>query len=60
MGNQQLARMLRYHLNLPDTVSDAEILAMTDGTLLRARAELSIAMSNLWSEIKKALFWWTP
>jgi hypothetical protein len=56
--NQQLIKMLRKYLNLPDTISDAEILKMTVGTLLRARAELTISIDNLWSEIKKVLFWW--
>lgn len=58
MEDKQLVGVLRRCLNLPNTITDAEILEKTEGTYLRARAESTIAMDKLWSEIKKVLFWW--
>lgn len=55
---QIIAEVLRRELCLPVNITDDEILKNTEGTLIRARMELSIEIERLWSEMKRALLFW--
>jgi len=51
MTNNQLVSRLRQELYLiEEQASDEEILRMTEGTFLRARCEVGIAIDELWTE----------
>jgi hypothetical protein len=47
MDKERLARKLRYSVALPPSATDDEILAATEGTLLRAAVELRMALHEL-------------
>lgn len=53
-NKQRVLQKLRGRLDLPDHITDDEILQAAKGTLLIARAEFSVAMDDLKSEVVKS------
>jgi hypothetical protein len=55
LDKQKLADALRKSFSFPDSVSNADILQKTQGTLARALTEASLAFSDFCKAVKENL-----
>ncbi len=50
-----LIKRLRHAFQLPDSITDSEVLAVTKNTLAKSCIELGIAMKNLKCTVKQSI-----